>query len=69
MVTRVLHPEMTEILEFLMEVTPLNIHLKASPSYGQRVNFESIWYRHGPMAARYFLLPDLYYRRLRRRDS
>ena len=52
-------PEATvqEILKALRQVTPGNIHMKTNASYGERVDFESIWYGHSADAARYYLLP------------
>lgn len=49
--------EVTQILQVLQTITPTNIHLRTNVKYGHRVDFESIWNHHGPMAARYYLLP------------
>ena len=49
-----------EITEFLLKVTPTTIHLITNARWGSRVNFESVWYAHGPQAARYYLLPELW---------
>lgn len=48
--------EAKEALEFLNTITPENIHLNLHTSVGQRMDFESIWFKHGPQAARYSLL-------------
>jgi len=44
-------------LTVLDTITPDNLHLKTNASWGQRVNFESLWFNHSPQAARYSLLP------------
>jgi len=49
--------EVTQYLKILQTITPTNIHLRTNIRYGPRVDFESIWNHHGPMAARYYLLP------------
>lgn len=49
-------PEVKEALDFLKQVTPITIHLKTNATLSQRIDFESIWNRHGPQAARYSLL-------------
>jgi hypothetical protein len=49
-------PEAQTALDFLFTLTPTNIHLKTDVSQGQRIDFESLWNRHGPRAARYSLL-------------
>ena len=48
--------EAKEALEFLNTVTPVNIHLILDTNLSQRMDFESIWYKHGPQAARYSIL-------------
>ncbi len=48
--------EAKEALEFLDTINPENIHLKLDTTIGQRMDFESIWYKHGHQAARYSLL-------------
>ena len=42
----------------LMRLTPTNIHLLSNVNYSQRIDFESLWFRHGPNAARFFLFPS-----------
>ena len=49
-------PEAQTALDFLLTLTPTNIHLKTDVNRGQRMDFESLWNRHGPQAARYSLL-------------
>ena len=49
-----------EITAFLRTVTPTTIHLITNARWGTKVNFESVWYAHGPQAARYYLLPELW---------
>ena len=49
-------PEVQAALEALNELNPTNIHLKTDVDYGTRLDFESMWNRHGPQAARYSLL-------------
>jgi len=51
-------PEVVEALNTLSQVTPTNVHLITNIGYSKRLDFESLWLRHGPQAARYFLLPD-----------
>jgi len=48
--------EAKEALEFLDTINPVNIHQKLDTTIGQRMDFESIWYKHGAQAARYSLL-------------
>ena len=57
-----------EITAFLRTVTPTTIHLITNARWGTKVNFESVWYAHGPQAAIYLLLSGLYYKRIRRRE-
>lgn len=49
-------PEAKQALDFLNTLTPITIHLKTDATLGQRMDFESIWNKHGPQAARYSLL-------------
>ena len=51
-------PEVKEALEVLNKVTPTNIHLITNIRHSRRLDFESLWLRHGPQAARYYLLPQ-----------
>ena len=51
-------PEVKEALAFLDTLTPDTIHLKTNASLGQIMDFQSIWWRHTPQAARYYLLPS-----------
>ena len=48
--------EAKEALDFLDTITPINIHLILDTTISQRMDFESIWYKHGHQAARYSLL-------------
>ena len=52
------HPEVKEALAFLDTLTPDDIHLKTNATLGQIMDFQSIWWRHTPSAARYYLLPS-----------
>ena len=49
-------PEVTEALAFLSSVTPTNIHHKTDATLSHRLDFESLWNKHGPQAARYGIL-------------
>lgn len=49
-------PEVKEALDFLNTLTPINIQLKTDATLSQRMDFESVWNKHGPTAARYCLL-------------
>ncbi len=51
------HPEVKEALAFLETLTPDDIHLKTNATLSQIMDFQSIWWRHTPSAARYYLLP------------
>ena len=51
-------PEVVEALDTLKRVTPTNVHLITNIRHSKRLDFESLWLRHGPQAARYSLLPD-----------
>ena len=53
-------PEVVEALKTLNRVTPTNVHLITNIGHSKRLDFESLWLRHGPQAARYFLLPDYF---------
>ena len=46
-----------DALERLSTLTPLNLHLKTNADFNVTTDFESVWSRHGPQAARYLLLP------------
>ncbi len=48
--------EAKEALDFLNTITPVNIHLILDTTVSQQMDFESIWYKHGPQAARYSIL-------------
>ena len=45
-----------EALRVLKQITPGNIHLKTNATYGERIDFESLWYNHTSDAARLYLL-------------
>ena len=47
-------------LEQLQLLNPTNLHLLTNATYSERITFESLWSHHGPMAARYSLLPALH---------
>ncbi len=49
-------PEAQAALEAVNQLTPTNIQLKTDADYNVRVDFESVWNRHGPQAARYSIL-------------
>ena len=49
-------PEAQAALEAVNQLTPINIQLKTDADYNIRVDFESVWNRHGPQAARYSIL-------------
>ena len=49
-------PEAQAALDFLATITPTNIHLKTDATLGHRLDFESLWNKHGPQAARYGIL-------------
>lgn len=49
-------PEAQAALEAVNQLTPTNIQLKTDADYKIRVDFESVWNRHGPQAARYSIL-------------
>ena len=51
-------PEVKAALDTLQKVTPINIHLITNVRFSKRLDFESLWSRHGPYAARLSLLPD-----------
>ena len=63
-----MHANMTEehkaTMKRLMVLTPTNIHLLSDVSYSKRLDFESLWSKHGPTAARYFLFPSLWHGKL-----
>ena len=49
-------PEAQAALDFLSTLTPTNIQLKTDASLSHRLDFESLWNKHGPQAARYGIL-------------
>ena len=49
-------PEEQAALDAVNQLTPTNIQLKTDANYSIRVDFESVWNRHGPQAARYSIL-------------
>ena len=49
-------PEAQAALDFLATLTPTNIQLKTDATVSHRMDFESLWNKHGPQAARYGLL-------------
>jgi len=49
-------PEAQAALDAVNQLTPTNIQLKTDAGYNIRVDFESVWNRHGPQAARYSIL-------------
>ena len=49
-------PEAQAALDFLSTLTPTNIQLKTDASLNHRLDFESLWNKHGPQAARYGIL-------------
>ena len=49
-------PEAQAALDAVNQLTPTNIQLKTDANYSIRVDFESVWNRHGPQAARYSIL-------------
>ncbi len=51
------HPEVKEALAFLDTLGPDDIHLKTNASLSQIMDFQAIWWRHTPSAARFSLLP------------
>jgi hypothetical protein len=48
--------EVKDALNFLSTLTPVNIHIKTNATLNHRLDFESLWNKHGPQAARYGLL-------------
>jgi len=48
--------QVKEALNKLRKLNPDNLHLKTSANYSQIVDFQAIWWRHTPQAARYYLL-------------
>jgi len=52
-------PELKSALNLLSGINPNNLHRRSNATNAQRMHFESIWYRHSPDAARYFLLPSM----------
>ena len=46
--------------ERLLPLTPTNIKLKTNVTYGQHADFETIWFKHSPTAARYYLFTSLW---------
>lgn len=68
-----MHNNMTEehkaAFRRLEALKPTNIHLLTNVSYGQRIDFESLWSRHGATAARYYLFPALWKGELHIKDG
>ena len=54
-------------LDYLRTLNPTNIHLETNIKTGLRASFESLWYRHGPEAARLSILPYLHDGRLKQK--
>lgn len=52
----IMTPEVQDALDFLKTITPTTIQLKTDATLSQRMDFESVWTKHGPQAARYSLL-------------
>ena len=52
----IMTPEAQVAVDFLNTLTPTTVHLKTDIRLSQRMDFESIWNKHGPQAARYSLL-------------
>ena len=44
----------------LLPLTPTNIHRKTNCTFGQHADFETIWFKHSPTAARYYLFTSLW---------
>ena len=63
-----MHANMTDehkaAMKQLMKLTPTNIHLLSDVAYSTRLDFEALWSKHGPTAARYFLFPSLWHDKL-----
>ena len=57
-----MHANMTDehrtVFRKLMKLNPTNIHLISNVTYGARLDFESLWSKHGPTAARFYLFPQ-----------
>lgn len=51
-----MEPKVEEALKRLRTLTPDNLHQKTDAGYSQIVDFQAIWWRHTPSAARYYLL-------------
>lgn len=49
-------PEAQAALDAVNKLTPTNIQLKTDADFNTRLDFESMWNRHGPQAARYSIL-------------
>ena len=49
-------PEAQAALTAVNQLTPINIQLKTDASFNTRLDFESMWNRYGPQAARYSIL-------------
>ena len=68
-----MHANMTDehraAMRRLMKLNPTNVHLLTDIKLGQRMDFESLWSRHGPTAARYYLFPSLWEGRLTIHDG
>ena len=44
----------------LLPLTPTNLHLRTSATFGQHIDFENLWFKHSPTAARYYLFTSLW---------
>jgi len=44
----------------LLSLTPINVRQKTNCTYGQHADFETIWFKHCPTAARYYLFTSLW---------
>ena len=46
-------------IEILKTINPGNIHIRTNATDSQRDDFQGLWSRHTPSAARIFLLPNV----------
>jgi len=51
-------------LEIVMGINPFNIRSRTDATLSTQMAFENVWSCHGAMAARYYLLPSVYYGKL-----
>ena len=51
-------PEVQDALTVLDTLNPDNLHLVTNATWGQRADFESLWFNHSAQSARYYLLPS-----------